>query len=64
MINFLCCFKGKKINAIGISYTHTNICVTAKDKEHAKLALYEKYDHISGLEIEKSVPPTKAGKRS
>ena len=51
-MKFLIFFKGRKINAIGIMYLRTEI-VEADKKEEAILKLYDQYEHISILKINK-----------
>lgn len=43
-------FHGRTKNAIGICYTITDtVCGT--DEENARINLYDKYEHIMGLEL-------------
>ena len=44
-------FTGRKVNAIGIFYPIVTYCY-GDNEEAARLDLYERYDHISGLKLE------------
>jgi len=48
MTTYLANFIGRENGAIGVTYEITER-VKADDIEQARLALYEKYEHISGL---------------
>lgn len=43
-------FKGRQVGAIGIFYAIADT-VQGEDEEQARLKLYEKYEHISGLKL-------------
>lgn len=49
MKTFRCSFAGRTIGAIGRSYNIT-ATVEAEDADGAREALYEKYEHIDGLQ--------------
>jgi hypothetical protein len=47
MKEFVCKFFGKRVGAIGISSPY-EVCVTAEDKQKARLACYDTHEHIWG----------------
>ena len=49
-MKFLIFFKGRKINAIGITYLRTEIIV-ADTEEAAIIKLYDVYEHISIMKV-------------
>ena len=51
MITYKAKFVGRTVGAIGIKYEITTT-VTAENKEAAHLALYDRFDHISCLQLE------------
>lgn len=51
-------FDGRKKDAIGITYT-IETEVKANHIEEARLQLYERFDHISGVEEIKDFTPEK-----
>ena len=58
-MKYIAKFIGRKAGAIGVCYEITER-IQADNTEQARLALYEKYEHISGLEIESCCCPSVA----
>lgn len=50
MKNYVAKFVGRRINAIGI-FHEIIATVSADDKEKARIRLYDRFDHIAGLEL-------------
>ena len=50
MKTYFISFRGRKNTAIGITYPNTTT-IRAENAELAELALYDKYEHISKVEL-------------
>lgn len=50
MKRYTASFTGRKVGAIGITY-YIQDWVEAENEEQAKLKLYDKYEHITGLNL-------------
>ena len=50
MKTYKCDFVGRKINAIGITYT-ISLEIEAENERDAEIKLYDNFDHISRLSL-------------
>jgi hypothetical protein len=51
MKNYRASFTGRKVGAIGITYFIIDY-VEAENEEQARLKLYDRYEHITGLKLD------------
>ena len=49
-------FRGREKDAIGIFY-QIDTTVQGNDDEGARLNLYDRFDHVTGLKLERVYPP-------